>query len=254
MPSPSATGGLGNGIGWRRDRAAGTQPREPVARGDPRPYYPAQASTPGQRVTFTTAERSLYLKLRMFGRGPPADDLCQAARVSLERRLAADGVHTGWSRAWIVALWARFSEGGLAHEHLAHLLDRFCTDSLLDLHPPRILQIDGNLGGTAAIAEMLLQSHGDIIRLLLALPPQWANGSVRGLRARGGFTIEMTWRDAALVEAHVTSELGQPCRLGWPWGDPEVTCSGNAIPTQRDADGHFTFDTEPGQRMELRPM
>ena len=152
-----------------------------------------------------------------------------------------------------MALWARFFEGGTAHEHLVHLLAEFCTDSLLDMHPPAIFQIDGNLGGAAAIAELLLQSHGGVIRLLPALPPQWANGSVRGLRARGGFTIEMTWRHAALVEAHLTSELGQPCRLVWPWGDPEVTCSGKAIPTQRDASGYLTFVTEPGQCIELRP-
>jgi alpha-L-fucosidase 2 len=175
----------------------------------------------------------------------------RAARVSLERRLAAGGGHTGWSRAWTVAFWARFFEGGAAHEHLVHLLTDFCTNSLLDLHPPEIFQIDGNLGGTAAIAEMLIQSHGGAIRLLPSLPPQWPNGEVRGLRARGGFVVDITWRDGEVVEARVKSECGQPCRICCPADGFVATCDGQAIPTAHDARGHLEFATEPGQTITL---
>jgi len=185
---------------------------------------------------------------------PDADPaLCCAARVSLERRLADRGGHTGWSRAWTTALWARLCEGKAAYDHLVHLITDFATDSLLDLHPPRIFQIDGNFGGTAAVAELLLQSHGGVVRLLPALPPQWPQGSVRGLRARGGFEVDIAWRDGALEEARVTSLLGQPCRIAWPGGGCEITRDGEAVPFERDSDGHLAFATTSGRRYVLRP-
>ncbi len=176
----------------------------------------------------------------------------RAARVSLERRLAAGGGHTGWSRAWTAVLWARFLEGGLAYEHLAHLATDFGTDSLLDLHPPQIFQIDGNLGGAAAVAELLVQSHGGVIRLLPALPPYWPTGSVTGLRARGGFTVDLSWRDGMLTEARVTSDLGLPCRVR----TSGVTCrpfsNNKRLPYVTDDDGTLTFNTIPGQAIVLQ--
>lgn len=175
----------------------------------------------------------------------------QAARVSLERRLASGGGHTGWSRAWTAMLWARFREGGLSFEHLQHLISDFSTDSLLDLHPPQIFQIDGNLGGTAAVAEMLLQSHGGTLHLLPALPPQWPAGRVCGLRARGGYTVDMGWQDGRITEARLHSSLGEPCRVAWP-GACTATINDRPVSAERDADGCLTFHPSAGDVLVLR--
>ncbi len=127
--------------------------------------------------------------------------LYKAARVSLEKRLAAGGGYTGWSRAWTAALYARFKDGEKAAEHLKALIGDFATESLLDLHPPRIFQIDGNLGGTAAILEMLLNSADNRLEFLPAIPKEWKSGSVQGIRARGNITVDMDWKDGCLTKA-----------------------------------------------------
>ena len=176
----------------------------------------------------------------------------RAARVSLERRLAAGGGHTGWSRAWTAALWARFGEGGLAYEHLVHLITDFATVSLLDLHPPRIFQIDGNLGGTAAVVEMLLQSRGGAIYLLPALPEQWRCGSVSGLRARGGFEVDITWRDGALVEAQLRPRAAGKCRVHCGGAQCGVYVGTERLPAENDLHGCLVFEVVPGQRVDLR--
>lgn len=125
-------------------------------------------------------------------------ELALAARTSLARREAHGGSSTGWSRAWATAVWARLGDPGEAARSLSAFLAHSVADNLLDTHPaqPRpVFQIDGNLGITAAIAEMLLQSQGDTIAILPALPPNWRAGRVAGLRARGGHSVDIDWTE-----------------------------------------------------------
>ena len=133
----------------------------------------------------------------------------KAAERSLDERLSHGGGHTGWSRSWVACLMARLGRGEEAWHHFMELIGEFATVSLLDLHPPRIFQIDGNMGGTACVCEMLLQSRRGKLLLLPALPAAWKKGSVRNFRAQDGVAVSFAWEDGRLTSFALTSDEAQ---------------------------------------------
>jgi alpha-L-fucosidase 2 len=203
--------------------------------------------TPGQR--HMSHMYPLYPGSQITPRGTPR--LAQAARVSLERRLAAGGAYTGWSRAWAIGFWARLADGDKAWESLNMLMQHSTNRNLFDTHPAgktSIFQIDGNFGTTAAIAEMLLQSHNGSVDLLPALPAAWPQGSVRGLRARGGVEVDLSWADGRASSCALRATRTTNITLRPPQGQriAAVRSGAKALPAKADADGSVALVLAPG--------
>ena len=183
-------------------------------------------------------------------RGTP--ELAQAARTTLERRLARGGGGTGWSRAWIVNFYARLGDGNAAWDHLQALFSKSTLPNLFDNHPP--FQIDGNFGGIAGMAEMLVQSHSGEVALLPALPDAWNEGQFRGFKARGGLEIALEWKDGLALAATLHPAVAGEQRLRLPEGQRIVSVreNGKSISVREDKDGAYIVALLAGHNYTIK--
>lgn len=148
-------------------------------------------------------------------------ELCEAAEVTLQRRLAAGGGHTGWSRAWIMNMYTRLWQGEQVYDNLLQLFRHSTLPNLLDNHPP--FQIDGNFGSIAAIAEALLQSNEERTILLPALPRAWKDGEVKGLCGIGGVVYDLSWSDGMLTKAVLYAKFDTELTLRYNTSEEHLT-------------------------------
>jgi alpha-L-fucosidase 2 len=165
------------------------------------------AQAPDQHHRHVSHLYAVYPSAQINVRDTPA--LIEAAKVSLRQR---GDLSTGWATAWRVCLWARMGEGDHAYTVLKGLLGPQRTyPNMFDAHPP--FQIDGNFGGAAGILEMLVQSWGGELHLLPALPTAWPDGSIAGVRARGGVRVDLTWRQGRATALTLSAPAGSTVKI-----------------------------------------
>lgn len=169
-------------------------------------------------------------------------ELANAARATLERRLSHGGGHTGWSRAWIINMWARLHDGEKVWENIKALLAYSTSINMFDMHPP--FQIDGNFGGGAGICEAVVQSCNGEIEFLPALPPAWTKGRAVGILARGGFELNFEWENGKMKSAEIISKAGETAVIRGRV--LTVMCGGEKVNTV-SGNGTYSFETEKGK-------
>jgi alpha-L-fucosidase 2 len=214
------------------------------------PEVPAQERV-WKVATVTVAPQALSPTLSLTGT-LESPELTKAAAVSLEARGTSGDSRRSWTWAWRTAMWARLGQPQKAGEMIRGLLTHNTLDNLFTTHPP--FQIDGNLGITAGICEMFVQSHAGEISILPAVSPKWTNGSVSGLKARDGFEVGAVWKDGTFTSAEIRSLSGNPAVIRIQGAPQDVLFKvkdGAELRIQPDQDGLFRFPTEAGTLYQL---